>query len=75
MARSAVAEQLRREDRARAGALSPAERVARALALGRDALALYCAASGLSPEEARRNLERRAQARRRASGCLEALLG
>jgi hypothetical protein len=75
MGRSAVADGLRRDERFRASSLSPAERVARALELGARGIALYCATSGLSPEEAQRTLERRTQARRRPSGCLEALLG
>jgi hypothetical protein len=55
-------------------ASSPAARVALALALGRRDLALHAAQAGLSLAEARRVMERRRQARRRASQVLAALL-
>jgi hypothetical protein len=74
MRRSASAETLRRAERERVAALSPAERVALALALGERDLALRTAHSGLEPGEIRRDLERRRQARRRRSACLDALL-
>jgi hypothetical protein len=74
MRRPSVADALKRAERARVAELQPGERIALALALGRRSLALYCATSGLPPDEARRGLARRAQARRRRSGCLEALL-
>jgi hypothetical protein len=74
MRRSSVANDLAREERARLAALTPDERVAEALALGARSFELYSAASGLSLAEARGAVERRRQARRRRSACLEALL-
>lgn len=53
---------------------SPAARVAQALALGRRDLALHAVQLGISPAAARRLMERRRQARRRASPVLAALL-
>lgn len=55
-------------------ASSPGARVEQALALGRRDLALHAAQAGLSLAEARRVMERRRQARRRASKVLAALL-
>lgn len=55
-------------------ASSPAARVEQALALGRRDLALHAARAGTSLAEARRAMERRRQARRRASQALAALL-
>jgi len=69
-----VADELRAADRRHAASLSPGERVALALELGSECIALYAAASGQSAEAARRALERRRQARRRPSACVEALL-
>jgi hypothetical protein len=54
--------------------LSPGERVRLALELGRRGLEVYAGSQGISVLEARRAVERRVQARRRRSGCLEALL-
>ncbi len=54
--------------------LSPAERIALALELGKRTLADYAAARELHPEAARRELERQRQKQRRPSACLEALL-
>jgi hypothetical protein len=61
-------------ERARLPALAAGERVGLALALGARSLEIYAAASGLSRAEARRAVERRRQARRRPSACLDALL-
>ena len=74
MRRPSVADASARSERARVAALSPGERIALALDLGGRGLDLYCTASRLSPEAARREVERRRQARRRASACLDALL-
>ena len=69
-----MAERLRRAQREQVAALSPGERVQLALELGRRDLELYARHRGMAPLEARRAVERRVQARRRRSGCLEALL-
>jgi hypothetical protein len=55
-------------------ASSPSARVEQALALGRRDLALHAAHAGVSEAEARRAIERRRQARRRASKVLASLL-
>ena len=72
-----VADLLRAEDREELLALTPAERVALALALGaRDLEAFRTAQSPpLDPAEAARELERRRQAGRRRSRCIEELIG
>jgi hypothetical protein len=62
-----VADAMRRESAKRLLEMSPAERVAEALALGDAAIAMYAAAHRVDPEEARRRLERAAQAGRRPS--------
>jgi hypothetical protein len=54
--------------------LSPGERVQLGLELGRRDLELYAGNLGIPLPEARRSVERRVQARRRRSSCLEALL-
>jgi hypothetical protein len=73
MRRASVANELAREDRAFEARLSPAERVAHALTLGRRSLEIHAGATGLSPSEARRLVARRRQAGRRASGVLDGL--
>jgi hypothetical protein len=72
-----VADLLRAEDRAAVEALTPAERVALALALGRRDLETFRLAQQppLDPVEAARILERRRQAGRRPSRCIEELIG
>ena len=72
-----VADGLRREEREALLALSPAERVAIALALGERDLELFRQGSGarLAPKEARRILERQRQAGRRRCACVEAMIG
>jgi hypothetical protein len=62
-----IAERLRQEDRERLRRMTPAERVAEALALGEAAIADFAAAHGLDRDEARRRLERAGQAGRRPS--------
>jgi hypothetical protein len=74
MRRPSVADRLRHAQRERVASLSPGERVRLALELGRRDLELYALHCGIPPLEARRAVERRVQARRRRSGCLEALL-
>lgn len=56
-----VADDLRREDREAELRLTPAERVERALALGDADLEIYCAATSLDREAARRRLQRQRQ--------------
>ena len=75
MRRPSVAEEASRAERARVAALSASERVALALALGERDLAAWCAARGVDRETGRLELERRRQAGRRPSRCIEALLG
>ena len=55
--------------------MSPAERLELAFRLGDDDLESFRAAHGLDPQAARRLLERRRQATRRPSACLERLIG
>jgi hypothetical protein len=56
-------------------ALTPSERVALALELGRRDLELFARARGLSIAEARRVQERARQAGRRLCRCIEDLIG
>ena len=72
-----VADLLRIEDQRELWALTPAERVALALALGARDLETFRAAQSppLDPAEAARELERRRQAGRRWSRCIEELIG
>ncbi|MBI2161375.1 MAG: hypothetical protein HYU25_13545 [Candidatus Rokubacteria bacterium] len=72
-----VADLFRAEDREELRALTPAERVALALALGARDLETFRAAQSppLGPAEAARELERRRQAGRRRSRCIEELIG
>jgi hypothetical protein len=69
-----VADALRREDREATLALTAAERVALALRLGERDLDAFQRAAGLSRDEAVRVLERRRQAGRRRSVCLESMI-
>ena len=72
-----VADLFRAEDQRELRALTPAERVAMALALGARDLETFRAAQSppLDPAEAARVLERRRQAGRRRSRCIEELIG
>ena len=72
-----VLDDVRAEQRAETRALTPGERVALALTLGVRDLATFRAAEppGTSAEAASRLLERRRQAGRRRSRCLEELIG
>lgn len=64
---SDVARELQEDSRRRLMAMTAAERLTEALAMGRRAIAVYAAAHGLDREEARRRLERAGQAGRRRS--------
>lgn len=66
---------LRVRDAAEVRAMSPAERIELAFRLGDDDLETFRAAHGLDPQTARRLLERRRQATRQPSACLERLIG
>jgi hypothetical protein len=72
-----VADRLRETDRRALQSLSPGERVALALALGRRDLEAFRLAQEpvLSASDARRALARRRQAGRRPSRCLEEAIG
>lgn len=70
-----VADRLREEDRRDARAMTPAARLALALALGLRDLETFRAARGLDAATAARLLERRRQAGRRRSACLADLIG
>lgn len=66
---SASAEHFRRATLQQAAAMSPEQRVLRALALGQSDLEIFAAASGRSLEEARAELRRRRDLdRRRVAG-------
>lgn len=74
MRRPSVAQEDIRERRRRLHALTPDDRIALALDLGRRHLIVYAEAQGLTLLDAQKILDRRRQARRRTSACLEALL-
>jgi hypothetical protein len=74
MRRRSVAQADAADTRAHDEAQSPAQRVALALALGRRDIEWYARANGLDPTTARLLVERRRQARRLASPCMEDLL-
>ena len=71
---STVARKLGDEVRDRQRRMTGAERLAEALALGEAAIAEYAAAHGVEPEEARRRLERGAQAGRRFSRVMREII-
>ena len=70
-----MAETLHEDSRARLLGMTAAERLAEALELGGRAISAYAAAHKLHPEEARRKLERAAQAGRRPSRVMRDLAG
>lgn len=70
-----VVEALREEDRERLRRMSPAERLAEALALGDAAIGDYAAAHRIDRAEAQRRLERAAQVGRRHSRVMVEILG
>ena len=65
-----VADDLRREQRQELSRLTPAERVALALRLGRRDVETFAATQGMTLEEARARLRQRGQRGRRASRCM-----
>jgi hypothetical protein len=71
MRRVSVADDLRRREQERVAALSPAERVAEALALGERDLEIHRARLGLGRSEARREIEKVRQQGRRRSRCMQ----
>jgi hypothetical protein len=74
MRRPSVADELRAKHRRDLASLSPGDLVRLALKLGDTSVELFSARSGLSPEQARRALDRQRHSRRRVSACIEALL-
>jgi len=70
-----VLDHLRDEDRQAVLALTPAERIGLALALGERDLETFRRARGLSRVDAARILDRQKHHGRRASACLAALIG
>ena len=71
---STVAQRLRRDDIERLRRMTPAARVAEALALGCEAAEAYAHAHGLDLTEARLRLERAGQAGRRPSRVMQGIL-
>jgi hypothetical protein len=72
---SRVADEMRREERERLARMTPAERIGEAFRLGREAITTYAAAHGVDRGEARRRLERAAQAGRRPSRVMLEIIG
>jgi hypothetical protein len=70
-----VAERMRREALSRLRGMTPAARLLEALSLGREMIAVHAAAHGIEPEQARRRLERAAQAGRRRSRVMLEIIG
>lgn len=66
---------LRARDAAAVRAMTPAERLALAFRLGDEELESFRATNGLDRQTAIRLLERRRQATRQPSACLERLIG
>jgi hypothetical protein len=66
-----VADDLRHRQRQELAALTPAERVALALRLGRRDVETFAATQGLAVEDARRLLRSRGQRGRRPSRCMD----
>jgi hypothetical protein len=71
---STLAETLRAQALERLRRMTPAERLAEAMGLGLAAIGAYAAAHGLDHDEARRRLERAAQAGRRSSRVMQELI-
>ena len=69
-----VAQRLRRDDIERLRRMTPVQRVAEALALGREAAETYAHAHGIDLAEARLRLERAGQAGRRPSRVMQGIL-
>lgn len=70
-----MADELKKREREAIAALSFEERVALSLSLGERELERLCQAQGLERREAIRLLERRRQAGRTPSKCIEDLIG
>jgi hypothetical protein len=70
-----VANDLREQQRERLARMTPEQRVREALELGQRDIAIHAAAHGLHPDEARRRLERAAQAGRRPSRVMLEIIG
>jgi hypothetical protein len=68
-----VADRLRAEVRVRTRALPPAESLRLAFRLGDEAIADFARLRGLDRREAAREIARRRQQGRRASGCMRAV--
>lgn len=71
MARSKVADELRREDAAAIAAMTPAERLELAFELGRRGVQMYMDAHRVDRKTAARALKRASQAGRRYSRCMD----
>lgn len=72
---SPVADDLRREQLTRQLALTPDERIALALSLGREAIRELSRIRGISVEEATREFQRQRQVGRQRSACHDAVIG
>lgn len=70
-----VADEFRERDREAILRLSPAERMELAFQLGEADLAAFCQAQGVDRETGIRLLQRRRQAGRTPSACMDALIG
>lgn len=75
MRKPSVADELKKREREAIAALSSEERVALSLSLGERELERLCRAQGLERREAIRLLQRRRQAGRTPSKCIEDLIG
>jgi hypothetical protein len=72
---SEVAARMRQEQRERLARMTAQERLQEALALGQNAIATYAAAHGLDLQAAQKRLEHAAQAGRRFSRVMLAIIG
>ncbi len=72
---SDVAERMRREDAERSSRMTAGERLEEAWALGDEAIEMYASAHGVDRDEARRILERAAQAGRCPSRVMREIIG
>ena len=69
--RSKLAEQLKKEQRERFAAMTPAERVAIGVRLGEEALAEFMSANSIDRAEAMQRIRRSRRVGRRPSKCLD----
>jgi hypothetical protein len=72
---STIARTLEEDSRDRLRRMTPADRLAEALALGRSAVTAYATAHGIDHAEAQRRLEQAGQAGRRPSRVMRDLAG